>query len=219
MVLSCEACGKKNLAARYPVLKSLPDGEYQELGVCASCRSKFIPVETLFVRVSGSPYTQKQRLPFWSNGIPLRWQEGQEFNPAPVLLSDYPLIEDFEVLLEGVISKHKLGKEAPYYFVWLFSPSRGYLTHILGADELWEVCRPNFTPPRGDFIHPYHDLDQGWRIVLAEDDEFVYILAGGRDESAALDTYDVWFKVEKKLYIEQWERAIQLAHSLAAQTK
>ncbi len=215
MSLQCAACGKQNIAVRYPVLNVAPDGEYTELGVCESCRPQFAPVETLFVRVSGPPYTQAQRPPFWSNGSPVHWREGQEFNPAPVPLSDYPLIEDFEVLLEGVISKHKLGKVMPYYMAWLFSPTRGYLTHILGADELRDLCRRNFKLPHGDFTRPYHDLDQGWHIVLAEDDEFVYILAGSWDELASLERYDTWFKVEKTLYTGQWKQAIQVARSLA----
>ena len=83
----------------------------------------------------GHPIPRRQRPPFWSNGSPVHWREGQEFNPAACAAERLPLIEDFEVIIEGVISKHKLGKAPPFYFVWLFSPSRGYLTHILGADE------------------------------------------------------------------------------------
>lgn len=214
MALDCAACGKTNIAVSYPVLKASPAGDYQELGVCEDCKPRYMPVETLFVRSDGQTYTQEQRPPFWSNGLSVRWQEGQVFNPSPVSLTNYPLIEDFEVLIEGVISKHKLGKEAPFYFVWLFSPSRGYLTHILGADELRDLCRRHFALPRGDFTRPYHDLDQGWRIVLAEDDAFVYVLSGGRDESASFDVYETWFKVEKNLYHQQWKQAQKVARSL-----
>lgn len=215
MSLDCEACGKKHIAALYPVLKVLPDGEYQELGVCGDCKPRFQPVETLFVRESLPPYTQAQRPPFWENGTSLQWHQEQGFATSPVAPRDYPLIEDFEVLLEGVINKHKLGKERPYYFAWLFSPSRGYLTHILGADELADLCRPGFAVPRGDFTHPYHDVDQNWYILLAEDDQYVYILAGGRDGRAAFDIYETWFKVEKRRYTQQWKQAVRLARSLA----
>ncbi|HLV98891.1 MAG TPA: hypothetical protein VKT82_09465 [Ktedonobacterales bacterium] len=216
MSLDCEACGKQHIPARYPVLRVLPDGQYEELGVCAECKPQFQPVETLFVRESAPPYTQDQRPPFWENGASLRWHEDQGFATSPVAPRDYPLIEDFEVLLEGVISKHRLGKAMPYYMAWLFSPSRGYLTYILGADELEDLCRPDFTLPPADFAHPYHDIDQNWHVLLAEDDEYVYILAGGRDGKPLFDMYHTWFKVEKNRYYQQWEQAVHQAHSLAA---
>jgi len=214
MFMDCAACGKQHIAVRYPVLRVSADGEYEELGVCASCRPQFVPVETLFVRLSGETYTQGQRPPSWSNGAAVQWQAGEPFNPSPVPLSEYPLIEDFEILLEGVISKHRLGKAMPWYFVWLFSPSRGYLTHILGADELKDLCRSHFQIPRGDFVYPYHDVDQGWHISMAEDEAFVYVLAGGGPESGSLTLYTTWFRVAKPRYAQQWEQAVRVARAL-----
>jgi hypothetical protein len=214
MSLDCEACGKQHIAVRYPVLRLLSDGQYEELGVCADCKPHYQSVETLFVRESVPPYAQVQRPPFWENGTLLRWHEDQGFSTSPIAPPDYPLIDDFEIWLEGVISKHNLGKEMPFYMAWLFSPSRGYLTHILGANELEDLCRPDFTLPRGDFAHPYHDIDQNWHILLAEDDDYVYILAGGRDGKPVFDVYHTWFKVEKKRYAQQWEQAVRLARSL-----
>jgi hypothetical protein len=218
-VSPCAACGKDNLAVSYPVLKPSPKGRPKEIYVCEACRPQFEAVEFLFVRGSLPPYTQEQRPPFWSNGSAVYWQEGQAFDLSPVPLSEYPLIDDCEVILEGVIEKHKLGKEMPFYLAWLFSPSRGYLAHILGAFQHRDLCRPTFKLPHGDLQHPYHDVDQGWHLVLAEDEAFVYILTGGWDDTASLERYNIWFKVDKQRYAQQWEQAIQLAHSLAAEYK
>src|ERR1051326_6051289 len=106
-VSTCAACGRENPAVSYPVLKPSPKGKLKEINVCEACRPQFEAVEFLFVRESLPPYTQEQRPPFWSNGSSVCWQEGQAFNPSPVPLSDYPLIDDFEVILEGVIRKHE----------------------------------------------------------------------------------------------------------------
>jgi hypothetical protein len=213
-IWTCTACGTQDINILYSVLKTYPNGEQKEIQVCKSCRPEFDPVEVLFTRISGPSYTKEQRPSFWSNGRSLHLDWEQAFKSPDLPLSDYPLIEDFEVMLEGVTSKHKLGKEEPSYFVWLFSPSRGYLTYILGADELEELRDLDFVLPHGTFNHPYYDVDQGWEMVLAEDGDFVYILAGGWRELESYGVYTTWFKVEKKRYYHQWEQAIRLARSL-----
>lgn len=62
--------------------------------------------------------------------------------------------------------------------------------------------------PLGDFITPFSDLDQGWEIVIAEYEGYVYVLEGLFDYSR-IKGYDTWFKVPKNLYLSKWQEAIR----------
>lgn len=122
------------------------------------------------------------------------------------------MIEDFEVILQGVIDKKRQQKEPHEYNVFFFSPSRGYLAHFLpGCYTSHELQQDTFTIPIGNFTTPYVDFDQSWAILLAADDTFVFILMHvGEGEG-----YQTWFKVEKRRYYQQWEKAIQLCRKLS----
>ncbi len=127
-------------------------------------------------------------------------------------LATFPLIEDFEIHLEHSITKYINGKEyTSEVFVWLFSASRGYLTHFLNHDHAQDLCQPDFIIPYGDFQKPYADFDQGYHILMFEDEMHVYILAGIWEMKA----YHTWFKVEKNRYYRQWESAVQHCRELA----
>ena len=125
----------------------------------------------------------------------------------------FPLIEDFEFLLERVINKYEDGEETDSdVSLWMFSPSRGYLAHFL-EHSLRDVRHSNFRLPHGSFENPYYNLDQGWHIMLFEDDTYVYILTGNW-ERRNMGSFETWFKVEKHLYYRQWERVVERCRNI-----
>jgi hypothetical protein len=185
----------------------------EEYGYCQDCKVFFEPHQCTFQIIDGPSYNDDNRPPFWHNNAPLDLEKYLNVIQANILdaeqlpLDAFPLIEDFEILLEQLTTRYASGKEfISDVFVWLFSPSRGYLAYIREHDSHKDLCRLDFTIPHGDFRTPYADLDQGWNILLAEDEIFVYVLTGNWELE---EGYQTWFKVEKTRYYRQWERAIQ----------
>ncbi len=162
--------------------------------------------------IDGPTYTEENRPPFWHNDVPMDDEhfhgiKNMFLDPRLFPLHLFPLIEDFEFLLERLIEKYEDGKETySDVFMDLFSSSRGYLAHFLDF-SLKAMRRSDFFLPHGSFDAPYYTLDQGWNIMLFEDDEHVYILTGNWERNP--DSFETWFKVEKKLYYSQWERAVE----------
>jgi hypothetical protein len=151
----------------------------------------------MFQVLNGPTYTHENRPPFWQNEKALLANE-YELEHAP--LADFPLIEDFEVQLESYTKAPDFG-----YHIHFFSPSRGYMASFPwwdGAERA--LIRDDFTIPLG---HPFSDVEQGWEIVIAAKDDFVYVLEGDFDDRAA--DYHTWFKVRQDLYLAQWQNAIQ----------
>lgn len=184
----------------------------------------FEKTEYVFTVLDGPVYTKENRPSFWRNDIPLDYRhfhipygqlpliastfpegtiEAYPLDIAQLPLHLFPLIEDFEVILEDYIAENKQGKKPLEYNVLFFSPSHGYLAHFLMGDYTSNTLRQdNFVIPFGSFVTPYFDFDQGWQMLLAADAEFVYILTG-------ILGYETWFKVEETHYYQQWEKAIQ----------
>lgn len=137
------------------------------------------------------------RPPNWENDQPLFIDEDAEL---PVEL--FPLIEDFEVVLEN-FDNARWG-----YHINFFSEKRGYLAGFM----LWDyaekmLCEDNFKIP---FL--YEDLDQGWELMIEEQDGLVYVCEKDFDhpEKGILS----WFKVEKERYIAEWQLAIAAAKQI-----
>lgn len=147
------------------------------------------------------PYGQ---LPYVTANFPVGTTEAYPLDINQLPLALFPLIEDFQVLLVG--KKEKL-LECEAIFI---SSSRGQLAHFLfGEYTVRQIQQEDFTIPMGTFTTPYYDFDQGWTILLAADETFVYIMTGfGLDEP-----YTTWFKVEKECYLEQWQQIIQFARN------
>jgi hypothetical protein len=207
----CDEPWNRDAGSHYFTLKTTPEGAQEEILVCQNCKPNVGLVDALFTRVQ--PYIgREQQPPFWRNDQPLRSK--QALDPSQMPLDTYPLIEDFEVLVE----EHQSG----YYSARLISPSRGYLTHVLNID----LSQLDFIPPSGSITHP-HTLDAGWDTLftlIAEDDEFVYILTDNED--FRLDDYGkriyfyyAWFRVEKGRYYHQWKQAFSLVRMLSAAQK
>ncbi len=121
---------------------------------------------------------------------------------------DFPLIEDFKIILQTTRMAHRPEEKEPRYRIYAFSPSLGYLALLdLQLHLPQDLCQPDFIIPHGDFSLPYADLDQGWYLLLAENEQFVYILTGNWEKH---EGYTTWFKVEKNWYYSQWEETIHL---------
>ena len=224
MTRFCTVCGKpwdQDSGPYYFTLKTSPDGTQEGIFVCGSCKPNVDTGENPFTRVyvPGHTIPTRERR-FWHNDTPL--QAGQALDPSYMPLSDYPLIEDFEVVVLCWIEPQQLGKEAWHASARLISLSRGYLTYALPVD----LSRPDFILPHGDFDQPYHldaDWDTPWTLI-AEDNEFVYILTDNEDfmldeHGNRVSLYHAWFRVEKSRYYSQWKQAMYLARSLSAAQK
>ena len=193
----------------------------------------FEKTEYVFIVLDGPTYTEENRPPFWRNDISLNYKnfhithgqlpliastfpegtlEAYPLDTTQLPLHLFPLVEDFEIILEGSIATNRQGKDPFEYNVFFFSPSRGHLAHFLfGEYTPSKICQDNFVIPSGSFITPYFDFDQGWQLLLAADAAFVYILTG-------ILEYETWFKVEKSRYYQQWEQAIQLCRKMNDET-
>ena len=94
-----------------------------------------------------------------------------------------------------------------------FSSSNGFLVDFIYKNySAHHLIANKFLFPRGDFIHPFYDLEQGWIVEIAEQNEFVYILYGIYEQVSEGVGYHTWFKVDKQRYYDQWEKAIALCH-------
>jgi len=49
----------------------------------------------------------------------------------------------------------------------------------------------------------YSDLDQGYSVIIFDENDYVYVLYGWTDEDH-FNKFGTWFKVKKQIYISQW---------------
>jgi hypothetical protein len=63
--------------------------------------------------------------------------------------------------------------------------------------------------PLGSIESPYWDWDQGWRLLIWEAGEEVFIMEGdGTDRDDEPPIYERWFAVPGRLYRSAWQTAI-----------
>ncbi len=209
----CIICGKRLEENELHWITTIisPDW-HQEQRFCEDCKRFFEPSQLFFQVLDGPTYTEENRPPFWENAIPMDNEhfhniKNMFLDPQSLPLHLFPLVEDFEFLLERVINKYEDGKEtSSNVYIHLFSPSHGYLAHFLD-DTVKAMHRSNFLLPHGNFDAPYYNLDQGWHIMLFEDGRHIYILTGNWERNP--NGFETWFRVEKVLYDRQWERTIE----------
>lgn len=241
---ACQVCGNDEDGTRYPVLQKLSDSEQKQVYVCDNCLPHFEQVEYFLQRTDGQLFPVQEQPKWWKNDVPLyythdhiiyymleqqtshldekqrlKYIQDHALDPARLPFDDFPLVEDFEVSLEGVIAKHNINREPiPFFSARLYSPSLGYLGGFSG--RMWSnyLCRANFVIPAGNFTLPYYDLEQGIDLLITEDDQFVYILSGDWESHNSSEPnvwhkienyYDRWVKIKKERYYEQWKSAIQ----------
>lgn len=220
----CDYCGKY-VGEYVVVLKPLSNGEQAEVLACDNCVTRYETVQFFRIRLDKIPYILGAWPPFQSksNGSSLFGLfDGKQATLAGKLsLETFPLMEDFEVILEWFVKKHLLEEKAFQYEVNFFSLSHGYLAHFWTNNTVQDLCREDFIIPCGTFDAPFIDFAYRWgeSILIAEDEQFVYVLTHNEKESAyhfpALTDYEhsIWFKIEKRRYYSQWEQAIQLCRT------
>ena len=172
--------------------------------------------ERIYTILGGLIYSRENRPPSWSNETQLFWDTG---NIEGLPLHTFPLIEDFEVLLEKmevVPEQGKGSKRCPFgYQVLFFSSPRGYIANFPWWDHAeQDLRREDFSVPLGTLNRPHSDFEQGWVISIAADDHFIYVMEGDFDRTVEDHYYHTWFKVPKDRYLDQWRRAIQTCQQL-----
>jgi hypothetical protein len=223
---ACDMCGNVNDLQSLHAIPT-PDADQKYMLVCDTCLPSFENKPVFFKVLGGPTYTEENRPLFWSNDTSLEYNHfhitrvtRDQLPDIPSLsvedildlntldisqlpLEQFPLIEDFEIRLEKVVKDvNETEEDCSGYFVFFFSPSRGYLAYLLDCDACSMLCQDDFSIPAGDFQVPYFNFDWGWSILIAADDTYIYVLTGGEKD------YNTWFKVEKKLYYQQWDQAI-----------
>lgn len=221
----CTSCGKPTNTI-CQVLRTLSTGKYKEILVCKACASSFRPIERMVTILDGPTYSWDDCPPHgrndarsrWRNEVPLPYPRRGKRHPLArhVPIQRFPLIEDFEVVMEGSTSVHEQEEHRlPHYSVAFLSPSRGFLV-CLYRIEPCDLIRPLFKIPHGSFRTPYEDLDENWNVFIAEYQEFVYVTAGvfilaGKQ---TFEPQETWFKVEKRVYYHQWKKLIHRCRAL-----
>ena len=110
-------------------------------------------------------------------------------------LEVFPLIDDFEIVLEQI-----RGTSWGYHLAF-FSEKRGYIASFPWWDHVeLDLSRPSF-------IMPSQDFEQGWEIEIFPDGEYMYVLESAFDDPQA--GYHRWFRVGKEHYLIEWQTAIE----------
>ncbi len=130
----------------------------------------------------------------WKNALPLAREQ-------PFPLEDFPLIEDFEIVLE-----QSRGASSGYHLAF-FSEQRGYIASFPCWDHVeLDLYRPSFN------LLPDQGFEQGWEIEIFPDGEYMYVLESDFDHPQA--GYLSWFKVERERYLNEWQAAIEASHQI-----
>lgn len=145
----------------------------------------------IFTDVEAGPWS-----PRWENEFPLA-----KGHPFP--LEAFPLIDDFEIVLE-----RSRGTSLGYHLAF-FSEKRGYIASFPWWDHVeLDLYRPSFSFPSYDF------MDEGWEIEIFADDEYMYVLEREFEYPTTESGYQRWFKVRKDHYLAEWQSAIEASHEI-----
>lgn len=164
------------------------------------------PSQYTYQLLGGPPYAHSERPHFWGNETPLVKPESEDWNWTDVSLSDFPIIQDFQIVLENNIDS-TMG-----YHLRFFSSPLGFIASFPWWDHAErDLARTDFVVPTGSCDAPYWDVEQGWDLTIFEKDDFVYVIEGDFDET---DSYHSWFKVPADRYFAEWKKAISacIAH-------
>jgi hypothetical protein len=114
-------------------------------------------------------------------------------------LAAFPTVEDFAVTLAD---SEEGGKHIEYR-----SPSRGRLAGFPVWDHADRDLRHFILTdiPLGTRAEPYFDRDDGWRIVIFEEGDWVYV-AEGSDADAT--EFESQFRVSGERYLKAWSALI-----------
>ena len=146
-----------------------------------------------------SKRSRKERLFHNEQALHLsRYGFGECLNKLDLLA--FPLVEDFIIKLEqtGTFGIH----------LYFYSDQLGRLASFPWWDNV-EKDLSSYTSsdiPVGDFDEPYSDLEQGWQIIIFEDENFVYIMEG---QEPCCTEFPIWFRVTRDRYYNEWMRLIR----------
>ena len=170
----------------------------------------YLPYFFLHIATSQVPSVDPIRLALFSPGNAI------DLDRFPC--EKFPLVEDFEVILWGDIQNDTEESELQDYSLCFFSVQRGFLADFdRGPYTVQDLLTESFHIPCGDFAFPYFELEQGWVLLIAEKENFVYILTGSFEQILEKRGYHTWFKVEKQRYYSQWAKAIDIYQRKARQ--
>lgn len=147
----CDTCNRNE---HMLVLNNLPSGEQEEVLACDDCEARYEKVQFLRIRLDEILYILDEYPNSWINDVTLHglFDGEQATLQGKLSLDEFPLIEDFEIVLGAFVKKHLLEKIAPEYKVQFFSPSYGYLAHFSSNNTAQDLCRENFVVPCGTLI-------------------------------------------------------------------
>jgi hypothetical protein len=110
-------------------------------------------------------------------------------------LEEFPAIDDFVVRLFDSV-------EGGLHLEFA-SAARGRLTDFPAWDHVDRDLR-HFVPmdvPLGNIVEPYEDRDEGWRIVIFLEGEWVFVAVG--EHPNAVD-FTIVFRVRRERYLQAW---------------
>ena len=157
---------------------STPDADQKQMLVCDKCLPFFENKPRFFKVLGGPTYTEENRPQFWKNAAALSYQHfhitrGQlphifaslpedaialnQLDTTQLPFKQFPLIDDFEVILEKVLIEREdeTTKNTGEYHPFFFSPLHGYLAHLLMGDYgCPQLCKDDFIIPLGNGVNP-----------------------------------------------------------------
>ena len=114
-----------------------------------------------------------------------------------VNLKEFPVVEDFVVVLSDHVTEIRLEYQAPSVEISVSFP---WWNH--SVDEMRTWGPEEF--PCGSLNEPFWDRDQGWNLLIWLVEDRIFIAEGDGEA----DVYQRWFAVSAELYRSEWTRAI-----------
>jgi hypothetical protein len=124
---------------------------------------------------------------------------------AALPLENFPLIEDFEVIL----LPFPAWRRREGYHLAFFSQQQGLLTSFgFWGHAYLDYTDENFCIPLMNFW----DREQAWEQIIFEKDGYVYVLEGDFDDHTV--GYYCWFRVRKERYLAEWQAALEVCRQI-----
>lgn len=123
-------------------------------------------------------------------------------------LEDFPLIEDFEVILLPFPIWFTEWRKVGGYHPAFFSQQHGLLVQI----GFWGHAYLDYTSENFCIPLDFWDREQGWEQVIFEENGYVYVLEGDFDDHTS--GYHCWFRVRKERYLVEWQAVLAVCRRI-----
>ncbi len=136
----------------------------------------------------------------FSNGTALELESSDYVSALrDIELGALPIIPDFAIELR---ESEDFGQHI--HFV---SPTRGELAGFPYWDNVERDMRHFVAEdvPLGTIDEPVDDADEDWQIVIFQHGAYVHVMEAAEPHATE---FDVWFRVPRDRYIEEWARVI-----------